>query len=78
MTSWYKPVTVGQGTIQDRKGNYYLIRNEAFNSRTTPTISWQVVEIMSNYDLRLDREFNTKRDAKEWLYGLCLNNEVTV
>ena len=78
MATWYKPITLGQGTVQERKGNYYLVRNEAYNSRTTPTISWQVVEIMSNYDLRLDREFNTKRDAKEWLYRLCLNQGATV
>ena len=68
MSNWYKPLTVGQGVIKSRERDYVLIRNENFYGRTTPVVSWQVAQIMPNYDFRLAREFKTKRDATHWLY----------
>ena len=60
--------TPSKDRIKDQEGNYFLLRKESYNSRTTPLIEWQVAQRLQPNLWRLEREFKTKRDAKEWLY----------
>lgn len=54
-------------TIKAREKNYYLVRKASYNGRTTERVEWQVWERKDD-QWRLEREYNTKRDAIHWLY----------
>ncbi len=54
-------------TIKDREGSYYLVRKASHNGNITEQVEWQVWQKKDD-QWRLDREYRTKRDAKQWLY----------
>lgn len=54
--------------IKDSEGKFYLIKNEQYNSGTTVKITWIVAEKINDFIWKMEREFNRKYDAKEWLY----------
>jgi len=63
--------TPSKDSIKWQEGRFYLVRHSSYNGGSTERVSWRVCEKLKDSLWRLDREYNSKRDAMNWLFVLA-------